>query len=355
MQRLKGYLICATAAFLGLVPTGCSNHESAAPPMDHDFSAVLADGADKVIVETYAEMRDRIAVLHDAVVASAAAPADQSLFDAAAQAWRDARVPWERSEAFLFGPAAFLSLDPSLDSWPVDRQQLQDVLGSDFDLSPEFVADGLGPMLRGYHTIEYLLFRDGAPRFTADVTAREFAYLEAATSVLLADATTLWSAWAVGIDGGKAYADELADAGKSGSRYVSQRAAVLEMIEGMIRICDEVANGKIADPYDEQDPSLVESQFSYNSLADFQDNLRSVGNLYAGHDGIGLDDFVAGRDAALDARLRTEIDTAIAAIAAIPAPFRNNLAAGTQIEAAQAAIDKVMSTLASDIKPLVLE
>lgn len=141
---------------------------------------------------------------------------------------------------------------------------------------------------------------------------------------------------------------------------MSQRAAVLEMVEGMIGICDEVANGKIADPYDEQDTSLVESQFSYNSLADFQDNLRSVRNLYrgdlgAGVAGAGLDDFVAGRDAALATRLQGEIDAAIVAIAAIPAPFRNNLDAATEIEAAQAAIVTVMTTLEADLKPLVLD
>lgn len=137
------------------------------PLTDYDFATILDDGADKVVVATYAQMRDRIAELHDSVVASAAAPADQGLLDAAAADWREARGPWERSEAFLFGPAAFLSLDPALDSWPVDRQQLQDVLDSSFELTPEFVADGL---LRGYHTIEYLMFRDGAPRSVGDVT-----------------------------------------------------------------------------------------------------------------------------------------------------------------------------------------
>ena len=129
------------------------------------------------------------------------------------------------------------------------------------------------------------------------------------------------------------------------------------MIEGMSGICDEVANGKIAAPFDEQDTRLVESQFSWNSLADFANNMRSVQNAYVGgyhnaSDGKGIDELVAEMDASLDTRLKGEIDAAIAAINAIPAPFRDNLDASTQIEAAQEAIQTVFDTLENDIKLL---
>lgn len=345
--------------------TGCSDDDDdPTGPSDagYDFTTILIDYVDDVVVDTYADLRDKADALQTAVAAlDAPAPGgggDQALLDAAGQAWIDAREPWEASEAFLFGPAAFLGLDPALDSWPVDQQQLQDVLESEFELTPEFIAEGLGPALRGYHTIEFLLFRDGQVRTAASVTAREREYLVAATTVFRDEATALWDAWANGYDGGAAFATEMKTAGGTGSRYRTQLDAVTEMLEGMIAICDEVANGKIADPYDEGDTSLVESQFSWNSLTDFANNLRSVRNAYLGGyhlgtDGAGLDVFVASENEALDTRIRSELDAAIAAIGAIPEPFRDNLDASTEIEAAQAAIRTVLESLDEDVRPLL--
>ena len=339
----------------------CSDDDGATGPQieSYDFAPFLTSFSDNVAVPTYAALRDRAEDLHAAIAASNADPSNQALLEGAADAWRAAREPWEASEGFLFGPAAFLGLDPSLDSWPVDRQQLEQVLESDFELTASFIAEGLGPALRGFHTLEYLLFRGGEAREVSEITAREREYLLATSEVLNQDCTALWDAWASGYDGGAAYADELEGAGSSGSRYATQRDAVIEIIEGMIGICDEVANGKIADPYDERDPGLEESQFSYNSLDDFQNNLRSVQHAYLGRaggtGGPGLDQFLEARSPALDQRLQQEIGEAISAIAAIPFPFRDHLDASAEIEAAQAAIMRVASTLDGDVRALVME
>ena len=130
------------------------------------------------------------------------------------------------------------------------------------------------------------------------------------------------------------------------------------MVGGMIGICDEVANGKIADPFVEQDTRLVESQFSFNSIADFQNNLRSVQHVYTGDyagTGAGLDDFIRQADADLDQRLKAEIQTAINEIGRIQQPFRDAISTDRdQIETAQAAVAKVQQTLEEDILPLVL-
>jgi putative iron-regulated protein len=174
---------------LTLFLSACGKDENpVAPEEKYDFTTIISDYSQKVVVATYGDMEAKTKALHAAVVAFNADPANQARLAAAADAWRAARVPWESSEAFLFGPAEFLSLDPALDSWPVDRQQLDNVLASNFELTPDFIANGLGPALRGFHTIEYLLFRDGAPRAAAEFTAREREYLVAVTQVLADDA-----------------------------------------------------------------------------------------------------------------------------------------------------------------------
>lgn len=267
----------AAVLVLALAGSGCSGkNKGITNPEPYDFSLLLHAFAFDVVVPTYEDLAVKADTLHSTIVAFAADPSNQSKLDAAAAAWVAAREPWEKSEAFLFGPAALLSLDPSLDSWPVDRQQLDAVLSSSFPLTPQFIAQGLGPALRGFHTIEYLLFRAGSARSAGDVTAREREYLAAASQVLSDDATLLRDEWR------DHFAAEFSDAGKSGSRYATQADAVREIIDGMVAICDEVANGKIADPYNQQDVELEESQFSYNSLIDFQNNIRSLENAYKG-------------------------------------------------------------------------
>ena len=73
-------------------------------------------------------------------------------------------------------------------------------------------------------------------------------------------------------------------------------------------------------------------------------------------DGQGLNEFVNGKDAELDARFQTEVQTAIDTIGTIPDPFRDSITA--QRAAVQAAIDAVSTvqqTLEDDILRLVLD
>ena len=39
-------------------------------------------------------------------------------------------MPWEQSEAFLFGPVDILGLDPNMDSWPLDQVAIVNILNS---------------------------------------------------------------------------------------------------------------------------------------------------------------------------------------------------------------------------------
>ena len=131
------------------------------------------------------------------------------------------------------------------------------------------------------------------------------------------------------------------------------------MIDGMIVIADEVANGKISDPFNEEDTTLVESQFSFNSIADFQNNIRGIQAVYTGFFksyGSGLDEFVSSKNSELDTRFKTEVQAAIDAIGAIPNPFRDAIT--NDRPAVQAAIDAVGTvhiSLQQDILALIGE
>lgn len=134
-----------------------------------ELQPVIDRYVDGVVVPTYADLRTKTALLRQTVGNFIAAPSNAN-FEAACNAWIVAREPWEKSEAFLFGPVDVLGLDPNMDSWPLDQEQIVQILnsGSYDDLNwtdgedEEAVEAKQG--VRGFHTLEFLIFKDGKAR-----------------------------------------------------------------------------------------------------------------------------------------------------------------------------------------------
>lgn len=326
-------------------------------------AVVVSDFADRVVVPTYALLHDRATALHNAAVSLRATTIAPNL-TAAQNAWVDMRIPWEQSEGFLFGPVTAGGFDPALDSWPVDRNDLEAVLASSDPLTAAYIHN-LPETQKGFHTAEYLLFGENNDQDVANLSPRELEYLVGLTQEMVDVTALLEASWTMApAGGGASYRDVFATAGQAGNTaYPSLEAAAQEILGGMSGICDEVANGKIAGPFDAHDPNLVESQFSFNSQADFTNNLRSVLNAYtgdvpeAGTTGRGLDEVVKELDGFVDTRFRAELADAIAKIDAIPPPFRNaitNPSAYPAIEAAQAAVRQVQATIDGELTTVVL-
>ncbi len=132
---------------------------------NYDFLPVLQAYADDVVVATYKDMKDKAKALKESIETFYADPTNQSKLDAACEAWRATRIPWEESEAFLIGPADKLGLDPSLDSWPLDQQDILTILQDDKLTTVDQLKSAIqSESVRGFHTIELLLFKDGKNR-----------------------------------------------------------------------------------------------------------------------------------------------------------------------------------------------
>jgi putative iron-regulated protein len=327
-----------------------------------DDQEIIVGFADNVVVPTYEELADRTVALDTAVTALAATTNDTNL-EAAKTAWSDMRQPWEQSEGFLFGPVSAEGWDPAMDSWPLNQTDLEAVLASGDELTQEYIRN-LPETQKGFHTVEFLLWGADSQKTAAEITTRELEYMAALTEELVLITTDLETSWTTGVGGAQAYRTVFTTAGEEGNTaYPSRSSAAQEILGGMSGICDEVANGKIADPFDAMDPNLVESQYSFNSLLDFADNMRSVENAYngdfplGGTTGRGLTDYVAAIDPALDTRFKAEIAAAISALGEIPTPFRDaiqNPADAPAIEAAQEAIRTVQATIDGDLTAAVL-
>ena len=317
MHILRFALLFALCA---LLTQSCDKNE--VNPTDRlDYAEVLLSVTDQVIVPTYDNLFQKSTVMVNTLNSLLAAQTQVNL-DAAQQAWRDARIPWEQSEGFLYGPVETLGIDPSIDSWPVNQADLDAVLASGDVLTKTYI-DGQEGTLKGFHTIEYLLFGSNSNKQVGDFTPRQFEYLAACAQSLQGACQSLRDNW---VGGTVKFGQTFKTAGQSGNAaYPSQKSALQEILNGLITIADEVANGKINEPYAQEDLLLEESRFSVNSKADFADNIRSIQNIYTGlygsASGKGLSEVVKAKNAALDTEVRQKIANAIAAIEAIEGTF----------------------------------
>lgn len=126
--------------------------------------ALAAQVVDNVIVPGYTGLATEATALLTALKALTVNPSDVTVTAARVQ-WRATRAPWEAGEGHIFGPVDTLGVDPKVDSWPVDKNQLDGALGG-YDPALASV-DGFPVTMKGFHAIEYLLFGDGSTVETA--------------------------------------------------------------------------------------------------------------------------------------------------------------------------------------------
>ncbi|MBR4115596.1 MAG: peptidase M75 [Bacteroidales bacterium] len=136
---------------------------------DEVLDPIVTNYVDVVVLPTYKALQEKATALQSAVTALNNDRTSAN-FSKACNAWLEAREPWESSEAFLFGPVDELGLDPNMDSWPLDQDAIVKILESgnynemnwsDGDSDEAIEA---AQSVRGFHTLEFLLFKDGLPR-----------------------------------------------------------------------------------------------------------------------------------------------------------------------------------------------
>jgi len=377
MKPLK-YSAIAIVLISTLAACGGSGSDDTTPPIDEskfEFAAteMITNLTDDVIVSGYAALAMKGEALLLATQTLVNTPTQANLL-AAQEAWKAARQPWEQGESHIFGPVDSLGIDPHLDSWPLNTTDLKTVLANNAGFDAETIK-GWNDDVQGFHTMEYLLFGDGVAdneKAIADLTTAESEYLMGLAEVFRDYTKVLDDAWQVSHDGqsGKAYGELVKKPGSDGNTFYSSQVGVIqELVNGMIGIVDEVGNGKIADPFgvslETADTSKVESQYSWNSLTDFSDNIVGVRNVYQGEltgasDKQGIVDFVKAADATLAARVGSEIDDAIIKIQAISGtnnmPFRQailDVEGRVRVQTAIDALSKLQASLESDILPLL--
>jgi predicted lipoprotein len=260
--------------------------------------ALVNNITDTVIVAGYTTLHAKVGALADALEVLEN-DQTQARLSSAQTAWKAARVPWESGEGHIFGPIDTQGVDPASDSWPVIKSDLDGSLGG---WAVGDSTDAFADEVRGFHAIEYILFGDGSTTNTrniADLSNKQIAYAHALGESMEKQMKILLDAW----NGG--YTTTF--------KALSPAAAAEELLGGLTGIADEVGNGKMGDPYNDKDTTLVESQFSWNSTTDFANNITSMKSVWDA----GMDDLVAQIDSDKATEIGTQITQAIKEIKAV--------------------------------------
>ncbi len=343
---------------------------------DAEMWSVTNQYVNQVVLPTYKTLAAKSEVLYNASVAMQQKFNANSLTDADVEAvcdaFKDARLYWERSEAFLYGAASDYEIDPHIDSWPLDQTQMANFLSNPTMVAGLYSDDPIAFVSEhnadfdtalGFHGVEFVLFRDGAPRkasvFSGNETHESFskvkvpckdeiAFLVAVTGDLRDHCYWLEVAWC-GLAAPQAHRDRIAELGvktrsmqNSGyyyganllltgdgtSQYTSMPEAIATILaSGCSNICQEVYSQKLGQAYRvatgsgsaDDAGNYIESPYSKRSFIDYQDNIRSIENsLYGTMDGTqssnSLMTYLEKHGYSDAADLKTKLNAALAAL-----------------------------------------
>lgn len=314
---------------------------------DKEMQKVAKNYVQAVVYPTYQALASNARTLYSAAQtlykSAEAGTMTQNQINAACEAFKNTRQEWERSEAFLFGSATDNELDPHIDSWPLDRDELERALtnenliaGFKSENPAKFVSEHNTEFqsVLGFHGMEFVLFRNGAHRTVEALKANdtdegvtsvkgidELAFLQAVAADVRNITALLEFTWMGSaasnetkaiLSGEGSYVfsklryNGLASNGtmcfgqfllspSSNTGYQSWQGTMNQIfVGGCSNICAEVADQKLGQAYrvatgqgntTEDSKDYIESPYSHRSFIDYQDNIYSIKNsLYGTRD-----------------------------------------------------------------------
>lgn len=318
----------------------------------------------------YSDAHTTAAELDRAIAAFLADPTDATL-QSAKDRWVAARKSYTPTEVFRFydGPIdnAVDGPEGRINAWPLDEAYIdyvQEDAGAGIinkpDLYPEITRDllvaqnekdGEENISTGFHAIEFLLWgqdlsADGpGARPASDYVVgqgpnaeRRRQYLELVSELLVADLGQVTEAW------------DPAGAANYRAEFLAADPdeALQKILTGMGSLSGaELSGERMSVAYETKDQEDEHSCFSDTTLADLAGNAEGIRMAYLGSygdvAGPGIAALVAVVDPALDARLRSQLDSSVTAIEAIPAPFDQQITADDAAPGRQAILAAIES------------
>ncbi|WP_298444685.1 imelysin family protein [uncultured Ferrimonas sp.] len=315
---------------------GGNNGGTPPPTTEFNQAQLVANLADNVISPVFASAATAATELNGALGGYCAALQSGTDVAAAAQLaqtqWLATMAWWQQAELMQLGPLhRDTGLRNKIYSWPVVNRCAVDqevVLFESGQINgqPYDISSRTDPR-KGLDALEYLLFAPSldhrcpasvAPanwnsRSDDDRRLARCQFAAAAAADLVTNLNSLNSQW-------QSFSVDLKNAGQPGSSYGDIHDAVNDLSDGLFYLDSISKDAKLNFPLqtyanncDADCANALESGLSGSSLANVGNNLTAFRALFAGHDGIGFDDYLieVGSNE-LAQQMLANLDTAIA-------------------------------------------
>jgi putative iron-regulated protein len=375
---MNKFLTCTISiVFTSSLLTGCKKDQG---PSDELKKAAVTNYA-SIVYANYSDALSKAQLLKTSIDVFVATPT-QSNFDAAKQAWLEARLPYGQTEVFRFysgpidddnGPEGLIN------AWPMDEAYLDYVQGNatsglindlTFTITKSNIEaqnenGGETNISCGFHAIEFLLwgqdlsttsagsrpYTDFIPvTGTALNQARRCAYLKAIAELLVDNLQDVTNAWSPSQTGN--YRQDFVNGNSD--------AAISKMIQGTGFLSKgELAGERLEVAYDSQLQEDEHSCFSDNTHNDVQMNALGILNVINGTykrtdgsviTGTSVYDVVSAKDANTANELKAAVELGYSKSKEIAAPFDQQIVSSnvsgrvkvkTVIDALKAQGDKI--------------
>lgn len=350
--------ILTLTTLLLLVITGCKKEQGSNTSTVVGFEAletkVINNFVLTIALPGYLNLQTKAGTLNDALVTLNQNRTEVNL-TAAKLSWKDIRSNWEQCEGYLFGPVEDNEYDPEIDTWPVDYIQMDSLLKSSNTLTYSAINDLQVRSLKGFHPIEYILFGKAGAQTAANLSDRQLLYAVSLTAHLKKVTTDLYTSWQPSSGN---FAAQITSAGMAGNNlFPTKLMLFVTLCNGMADICDEVATGKMYDPFIARNPDIVESPFSSNSTLDFKNNIAGAYQVYLGGptaNGNGITDLVSAKNISLDNEIRQKFIIALASFDAITVPYEQAIISQrVQCQNVMQTINDLQETIETKLEPFI--
>ncbi len=377
---MKKITYLVSVAVIGAALAACNDANVNLSDKEKALKEVVKPYVENTVIATYNAMASEgLALLADVEAIQEAVKNEQDYtakMAAAGESWRRMRHHWEQSEAFLYGPADKHYIDPHIDSWPLDYNEMNALLTDTARMAKieedggAYVGDKLGYALKGFHAAEYLLFKEGQPH-ECNLTSAEAAYLVGIVEDLVQQAIILEDCWAGGVNEEKKalITDEEGESMSWGENYAeyfmnlthpdwkTYQAVAEQIVAGCVEIAGEVADLKMGNPYrssNKEEQEYIESPYSYTSTIDFADNIISIKNSYCGAKAgdAAIADYIKKQDAELNSKVLAAIEESIALIEKIK-DFETKAQGDADVKAAIDKVSELEALLDDEVMPLL--
>ena len=331
--------------------------EPAAKPPSR--SEVLVSATDTLIVPRFQEVAREMGALQASLYALCDSPSQERL-DEARDAWRQARVPWMRSQAMWFGPVMDRRSRSYVDWAPIEPERIERMLEKRDSVDAEYLSEFLASTQRGLGAVEYVLFEDDdivLSKLSGSDSIR-CQYLVALGDLIAEETAGALADWTGDNEDDVSYAAYFN--GTADDSLVG-KSALNELVRTSVFISRAIADMRLGKALGvdgvHADTSALFGGDGHSMVADMRNQMLGMQDVYLGGDadsGYGVSALARGLSVETDERMRKAFEDALEAIDALEEPLRETLQRDPQAALeAHAAIKHMQLTLSTDIVSLL--